>query len=397
MTGTGSGKSLCFLLPSFITSGVTIVIVPLLALQFDLLSRTEALRIPAVVWDPNQPPTSSVRIVYVTPESVFTNSFNDYITTLIMSCQLDRIVVDECHTILSSRDSFRPKLAKLGELGQKGIQTIYLTATLPPHEEHALLNKLYWNPADVTLLRSSTVRANIRYEVRFVRPRHNESPFAAQVATLKSLLTTRLGQYEAAAKAVIYSSQLSTVEELAASLGCAYYHARSGSQKEKDVVVNSWKSAALQPNTKFDGRVIVATSALGLGVDIPDIRLVVHVSHVYSLEDYSQESGRAGRDGRPAEAIVLATPKAKTPYDELVRATKTRQGIPPYTTDQYIYSNVCKRVILDAVLDGDFSRVACGKDEAPCSCCARPPPPPSNITAAIAATSKEDGSLSVRT
>jgi superfamily II DNA helicase RecQ len=124
-----------FMLPASIAPGGTsIVVTPLVSLQGNMQERCEKARISSVQWKSNRP-HDSASIVFVTPESAMTKGFAGFIIRLQEMHQLDRIVVDECHTILDGTPKFRPKLRQLGELGLKGVQMVYLTATLPPRDE----------------------------------------------------------------------------------------------------------------------------------------------------------------------------------------------------------------------------------------------------------------------
>ncbi|KAM0321501.1 hypothetical protein ACHAQA_010069 [Verticillium albo-atrum] len=150
--GTGGGKSLCFMLPAAsCPGGITIVIVPLVSLQGDMVDRCRASDISCAEWRSDRPP-GLVAIVFVTPESAMTKRFQNYLEGLRVTAQLDRIVVDECHTILEGSKAFRPRLRELGQLGLVGAQMVYLTATLPPSREVAFFDLINARKADVYVL-----------------------------------------------------------------------------------------------------------------------------------------------------------------------------------------------------------------------------------------------------
>ena len=175
--GTGGGKSMLFMLPAgSVLGGSTIVIVLLVALQGDLQQRCEQARITSLVWS-SQRPFESASIIFVTPESAVSKTFAGFINRLQELHQLDRIVIDECHTILDGSASFRPKLRQLGELVRTGVQMVYLTATLPPRNEEEFCRLMYIPRQDLQLFRDRTSRRNIEYQVHEVEvPEPSDTP-----------------------------------------------------------------------------------------------------------------------------------------------------------------------------------------------------------------------------
>jgi superfamily II DNA helicase RecQ len=188
----------------------------------------------------------------VAPEKAISGAFGTFIDRLKAVRQLDRIVIDECHVILNDQDRFRTRLQRLGGLASARTQMILLTATLPLCQEGLLIERMGWRREEVTLLRMATVRKNIRYRV------------------IRADAKLRAGQHD----------------ELVAGLV----------QKEPGKVVVYCNSRT---------RVVVATNAFGVGIDIPDIRLVIHADEPREFIDFAQESGRAGRDGQRSDEIVI--------------------------------------------------------------------------------------------
>ncbi|KAI3572600.1 P-loop containing nucleoside triphosphate hydrolase protein [Fusarium oxysporum f. sp. albedinis] len=149
--GTGGGKSLSFMLPAAsCPGGVTVVVVPLVSLQGDLMERCRKMKIPCVEWRSDQSP-GPASLVFVTPESAMTKRFHDYVEGLRVMAQLDGFVFDEAHTILEGTRDFRPKLRELGRLALVGVQMVYLTATLPPSKEGEFFELINTRPEDVTI------------------------------------------------------------------------------------------------------------------------------------------------------------------------------------------------------------------------------------------------------
>jgi hypothetical protein len=143
IASTGGGKSLSFMLPAYCTpDGVTVVVVPLTALESDLERRCREARIPAAIWSSREP-VQMASIVLVTPESVITKGFRGFINRLLARQRLDRVVIDECHVILDSSADFRPKLLELGRtIADWGVQLVMLTATLAPRDEGEFFHKM---------------------------------------------------------------------------------------------------------------------------------------------------------------------------------------------------------------------------------------------------------------
>lgn len=323
---TGGGKSVLFMLPAWAEpDGLTVVVVPLVALREDMQRRCDELGVRCAAWDWRRPPEDAT-IVLVTPESAGTANFEAFVARAVVTKRLDRIVVDECHVMLDA--SFRLAMQKLDALTGIGAPLLLLTATLPPTLEGRLWEAMSWRAAP-QLFRQPTVRANQRYSV-ISGPR--------ETAT-QALVDGEPG------KVVVYVNSRDSAESMAERLDARFFHAKMAPE------VKSQLLADLQSG---DVRVVVATSALGVGVDVADIRLVVHADVPRTLIDYAQESGRAGRDGQPSRAVIVG--RAGRGCDDNVR--------------RYMEAT-CRRSVLDAYLDG-VERERCRDGEEPCDGC-RPP------------------------
>ncbi|OKP11118.1 ATP-dependent DNA helicase Q5 [Penicillium subrubescens] len=163
---TGGGKSMLFMLPAWVgqRGGLTIVVVPLTALRSDLQRRCEAAGISCVEWESHRYPDHAA-IVFVTPEAVFTDSFQSFLNRQRDNIRLDRIVIDECHVMLNTSEKFRPRLQQLGQMHRFGAQMVFLTATLPPCEESRLFQRMAVERNVVSMYRARTSRYNIAYRV----------------------------------------------------------------------------------------------------------------------------------------------------------------------------------------------------------------------------------------
>ena len=372
--GTGCGKSMLFMLPaSSVPGGTTIVVTPLVSLQGNMQERCEKARISSVQWK-SQRPYDPASIVFVTPESAMTKGFAEFIIRLQEMHQLDRIVIDECHTILDGTPKFRPKLRQLGELALKGVQMVYLTATLPPRDEDEFY-RLTHIPQEVRPFRGRTTRPNVKYQVQRVEigdeeedvlgwgPEQRGFDPAIQDEVMR-VMEEKLKQYPAPAKIIIYCSVKKGAERLAEALGCDVYHRDIDTEDGKARRLKNWMNASNTDRPGMGWRVIVATNALGLGIDVPDIRVVMHVGMVWRLKDYSQESGRAGRDGGSSEAIIIMPTRDGRPTEI---APKNEKGW--IDIQEFIAGKVCRRVILDQVMDGWMNRERCEEGEETCDVC----------------------------
>nr|POE87058.1 atp-dependent dna helicase tlh1 [Quercus suber] len=349
---TGGGKSLLFMLPAAASKeGVTIVVVPKIALQSNMKQRCIEAGIPCAVWSEDRAPPYDARIVFVIAESAVSASFADYINAKKANHQLERIVIDECHTILQSHQEWRPQVLQLRELAGRDTQVVCLTATLPPKRQDEFLEKMDMQVPRLAILRDSTVRPNIAYSVE-------EYDANDEVEFLRRLVEQKKAQYPTSDKIVIYCRNIQQVKDFAHELGYTAFWRTVGTEDEKAEV--------LKQLTSGTERVFTSTNALGEGIDAPGVRVVIHIGVIDSLDDYGQQSGRAGRDGRTAsEAIILR--KVKIGKDGRRRPEQGWKVEPEMK--EFWSGRKCKRVVMDAYMDGDTERTACRPGEQFCDVC----------------------------
>ncbi|KAK7433632.1 hypothetical protein CaCOL14_013366 [Colletotrichum acutatum] len=375
--GTGGGKSVSFMLPAFCSpDGVTVVVTPLVALRTDLHGRCVQAGITSHVWQ-SRKNNQAASIIFVTPESAVTKGFRDFIARLEGRQALDRVVVDECHVVLEGSRSFRPRLRELGEaIREFGVQTVCLTATLAPKDEAAFFHTMRLEASRVRMFRTATTRKNIRYSVVTAGEMTRDEEGDGAEQDEDDARTKKLDPVEAAVcqvavrwvhtllasgergKAVVYATSVERVERLGSALGCATFFSDVDSTEGKAARLEAWRRS-----NGAEG-VVVATNALGLGIDIPDVRLVIHADMPTGLRRFVQESGRAGRDGRPSASVVV--------YRGGSGGGPQREA----AAEEYLAGDECRRAVLDRVMDGRSDRSGCEDGEEACDVCRRDEPGP---------------------
>ncbi|KAI7053814.1 hypothetical protein KC339_g18639, partial [Hortaea werneckii] len=347
---TGGGKSLLFMLPAAASrDGVTIVVMPKIMLQEDMADRCRKDGIPCAIWSDNRAPPYDARVVFVIAESAVSQSFADFVNAKMLNEQLERIIVDECHTVLQSTKKFRPKVLQLRDLIGRQTQVICLTATLPPRREPSFMSIMDMEPSEVHMIRESTVRPNIRYSV---------ITYDGETETLRQFIDGKLAQYPAKDRIVVYCHKIKDMQSYASEIGGAVFYSDVGEIERKREIMGML--------TTGQERLFWSTSALGEGIDASTIRVVIHVGGINKLDDFGQQSGRAGRDGVTAsESIVLQAEKK----NQQGQSYKVRTGQEEPEMIEYLEGGRCRRAVLDADMDGDVTRTSCRTGEQFCDVC----------------------------
>lgn len=344
---TGGGKSLMFMLPAFCSiGGVTVVVVPLISLRSDLERRCREVGLNAGRW-PDQA-ARHARIVLVTPESAVTKAFHRFINGKQAAGELDRIVVDESHIILDSTETWRPKVLELAEFAGRGCQMVYLTATLPPKEEPSWLEAMGLEKKMVRMIRDSTTRRNIAYQVVEYDKQKEEE-------TVTDLVGGKLEEHKEG-QIIVYCRRVEQCKKIGEMLKCPIYYRGVGDEEKKKTI--------LEQLVKGRHRVFAATTAMGMGVDAPHIRVVLHVGVKELVRDYAQESGRAGRDGEASEAILMRGYNETEGRRILEKGFRMERGM-----CEYLEGGKCRRVVLDREMDGRVDRIGCENGEKLCDVC----------------------------
>ena len=337
---TGGGKSLTFQVPALMLDGLTVVITPLISLMKDQVDNLRERGIRAVyltmgmtrretrlVYDKCR--LGKTRLLYVSPERLRSESF----VRELRGWNVSLITVDEAHCISQWGYDFRPSYLRIGELrGLLGpdVPILALTASATPLVRDDIARQLRFRP-DSNVYALSFDRPNLSYVARITQNKTDK---------LLQVLGATTGT------AIVYVRSRKKTREIAellqsAGISATFYHAGLDPEVKAERQ-EQWKSGRT--------RVIVATNAFGMGIDKPDVRTVVHIDLPPSLEEYYQEAGRAGRDGLPSFAVLIATT-----HDRGLLKRRLNEAFPPVDFVRRVYELV--GAFLDVPVGGGYNKV----------------------------------------
>lgn len=364
---TGGGKSLCFQVPALALArageGVTLVVSPLVALMNDQVAALRARGVKAAALHSGVPfreqkqtlaALEDYTLVYTSPERLA----NERVRALLTTQRIARAVVDEAHCISEWGHDFRPEYRTLAWLKQTlGVPVMALTATATARVREDIATSLNLD-APARFL-GSFARKNLMLGVVHPGARKTRTQWA-----IETLLAAGFGEKRVTGRAIVYAATRKRTTEVQralrkAGIRAGHYHAgRRDSAREKAQLAFS------------EGKtpVLVATSAFGMGIDIADVRLVLHVESPGSLEAYYQQAGRAGRDGAPAQCWLAFSPADARTQALLQRGRESESALASFAVlERYAWANTCRE---QAIVQhfADAAGEPCGH----CDACAAP-------------------------
>lgn len=320
---TGGGKTILTMVAAVVDpDGTSIFITPFRVLTDEMVIRFQQASIRSYEWVPGN--TDLATVIVVSADRAAGYEFLTFAQSLQQRGHLRRVFIDEAHLTLTASD-WRPRLHQLRSLRVLQCPLILLTATLPPMLEYHFEEGLALR--QVRYIRASTIRPQHRYYV--------QQCSTVRLSDEAVLLGQRWQRRILSQRGIVYCRSQASCTRLAQALSCPSYHAQQADREEH---LHRWR--------QFGG-LIISTSALGSGINIPGVILTVHIGLPWSMVDFAQESGRGGRQGEVVDSVILVDTDAVQ--------DQRQQG--QYSIDQaaiadFVTTSQCRRFVMSEYLDG---------------------------------------------
>lgn len=360
--GTGSGKSLLFFsVAAMVSPQTVIVVVPFAALVDDLVARARRHQLTCEEWHWQRPWRLLPQLLIVSADRAVEGDFLHFAKGLELNKQLAHVFFDECHVAVTDT-SYRARLRELWQLRYLDCRFTCLTATLPTCLEPVLCANLLLERAAV--YRQSTMRPEIRYRVIDCQ---------AVGIWASGLVLIRKLPLPSGSRGIIYVRSYADGERVVEEIGCPFYQATA---TDKQVILDQW--------ARGSGGWIVATGALGTGVNIAGVLHVVHLGRPYGAISFVQQSGRGGREGMISNSIVVAGSSSNSDGGGSGRGSSDGDGdgdgdnqrifpamhqslLNTYSVEaedeailtRFLESSTCRRAVLAAAFDGHATGTDC--------------------------------------
>lgn len=321
---TGGGKSVCFQVPALALDGMCLVVSPLIALMKDQVYNLNQRGVKATAIYSGLPPRvvdtlldncvfGKIKFLYISPERLSSDDFR----MRMQKMKISLVVVDEAHCISQWGYDFRPPYLRIAEVREqlKNVPVIALTATATPQVAEDIQEKLLFKQNNI--LQKSFVRKNLSYVVRYSRTKEEDTLDVLTKVKGSAVVYTRNRKGTKVVTDFLKQNKISS----------DFYHAGL-TPNERNAKQENW--------IKNKTRVICCTNAFGMGIDKPDVRVVVHTDLTESIEAYFQEAGRAGRDEKKAYAVQFYN---ETDIHELDQ--KIESGFPSVDFIREMYEAIC--------------------------------------------------------
>jgi superfamily II DNA helicase RecQ len=330
---TGAGKTDLILINALLdTSKTYIVVTPNVALAHDLRERCKNLKIDCIEWTNGS--RRRANIVVAITDTVVSMRFNQYLRDLNQDSRLGALFFDEAHT-LTKDANWRHKFISI-KLLSFAVQFIFMTATHPPVMKRSFDEALLLKNPDPTYIRAVIHRREIAYSVERVDGE-------GESAESRAIEFIRSQKLKADEKILVFSRYIKTIERLREALGCAIYHAN---EPTKAAQLKAWQDGEVQ--------IMVASSALGVGMNVDKVMLVVHVGVAWGCMSFSQESGRAGRGGENVRSVTFID---KAEMRELEKLDLRHQTADDGALTEFLRTEGCRQQVLNKYFNGEDAEV----------------------------------------